>query len=247
MKNNFPIPASDLYTSISYRPCSSSLSRLLSHYNHPNEACLSHYVGNRCIPSTGTTHCTLPLLTPSKPSNHLSPPQLLRDFTAPKTIMISGTSSPISRPSSPFSSHTDMDTCQTPPIPNIPDSAQNTSSTDHFHSPLAHPLTRSRTAVQNEEDKSKQNSRKRKHWQSLADDPANHNPELSKPKKKKGKKREVNQPAEKKKNSLSVERNESAPPKRENKTHRPTHNEEEEDLWKYFEEPEWEGILDVVP
>ena len=35
--------------------------------------------------------------------------------------------------------------------------------------------------------------------------------------------------------------------KGDDEQHRPYYEEEDEELWKHFDEPEWQGILDVVP
>ena len=37
------------------------------------------------------------------------------------------------------------------------------------------------------------------------------------------------------------------PRKTEHEKHRPYYDEEDKELWKHFNEPEWEGILDIVP
>ena len=153
----------------------------------------------------------------------------------------------MSCPSTPFSSYADMDASPTPPITNITDSPLNSTTTDKLHSPVTHPLTRSRKALEKKEDNSKPKSRKRKHWQCLADDPANHVPDQAKPNPKKGKKRDRTQPQGKKGASLSPQRDDPNRQKGDDEQHRPYYEEEDEELWKHFDEPEWQGILDVVP
>ena len=37
------------------------------------------------------------------------------------------------------------------------------------------------------------------------------------------------------------------PPHLSQGKHTPYYDEEDEELWKHFDEPEWEGILDIVP
>ena len=64
----------------------------------------------------------------------------------------------MSRPSMPFSSYANIDSSPTPPIVNIADSAQNSTSTDKLPSPITHPLTRSHKALKKNDDKSKLNS-----------------------------------------------------------------------------------------
>lgn len=51
----------------------------------------------------------------------------------------------------------------------------------------------------------------------------------------------------KKRPFLSPGRDNCERQKRENKKYRPYYDKEDEELWKHFNEPEWEGILDVVP
>ena len=144
-----------------------------------------------------------------------------------------------------MSSNTHNNPTPTPDLPNVATSTEDSTSTVNFGSPISHPVTRSRKALENKEHASKHNSRKRKHWQSLADDPANHNTVQSKPKKKNRKSQDVKVAKEKSPTPLSLDVDEKK--ESEDQKESVNYDEEEEDLWKYFDEPEWQGILDLVP
>ena len=222
--------------------------KLPSHYSASSHPSMNYYstctsFGNCCTVATRTTNRTHHPLT-VRMSGHLARPP---PFITPKLIMISGSSSPMSRTSTPSSSHRERNSSRTPPIPPISERTLNSTSTGTFPSQTTSPLTRSRKALEKKQDDPKMNTRKRKHWQSLADDPTNHNPELSKPKKRKGKTGKDVRAEARRTSSHSLECDMCKEEKKRHEKHSPMYEQEDKELWRHFDEPEWQGILDVVP